>query len=159
MYPGRFQQREMRLAAAAWDTWASQEVTCSSREAEMKMESLSRHSSGWRALSEASCRGNCLCAPFSLPLLWWFLLMKLMLARILQDPCCHLCIWDKPWYKASASPSSPVWEATHYFSELKQFSCILVAVSSALENNKHQLHGRADTVADVFQNTIGLRKF
>lgn len=44
------------------------EVRCSSREAEMKMESLSGHSSGWRARSQASCRGNCLCALFSLPL-------------------------------------------------------------------------------------------
>lgn len=43
-------------------------VTCSWREAEMKMESLSGHSLGWRAHSEASCRGNCLRAPFSLPL-------------------------------------------------------------------------------------------
>lgn len=35
---------------------------CSSREEEMKMEFLYGHSSGWRAHSEASCRGNCLCA-------------------------------------------------------------------------------------------------
>lgn len=40
-------------------------ATCSSREVEMKMESLYGHSSGWRARSEASCRGNCLCAAAS----------------------------------------------------------------------------------------------
>lgn len=37
-------------------------VVCSSREEEMKMEFLYGHSLVWRAHSEASCRGNSLCA-------------------------------------------------------------------------------------------------
>lgn len=35
---------------------------CSSRKEEMKMGYLYGHSLGWRAHSEASCRGNYLCA-------------------------------------------------------------------------------------------------
>lgn len=129
-------------------------VMCSTREEEMKMEFLYGHSLGWRAHSEASCRGNCLCAPFLLPLK-----KKQTLAKTLQDACCHLCIWDKPWHKASVSPSNSVWEATQHFAEVKQFSCISVAVSSILQNNEHQFHGRADTSADVFQNITGFRMF
>lgn len=58
-------------------------VMCSSREEEMKMEFLYGHSLGGRAHSEASCRGNCLCALFLLPLK-----KKQTLAKILQDACC-----------------------------------------------------------------------
>lgn len=51
---------------------------------------------------------------------------KQTLAKMLQDACCHLCIWDKPRHKASVSPSNSVREATQHFAEVQQFSCILL---------------------------------
>lgn len=96
-------------------------VVCSSREEEMKMEFL--YSTVWsgglilRLLAEVT--------PCVLPLLLP-LKKKQTLAKMLQDACCHLCIWDKPRHKASVSPSNSVWEATQHFAEVQQFSCILL---------------------------------
>lgn len=72
--------------------------------------------------------------------------------RTLLHTCHQLCIWEKPWYKVLVPPSSSAWEAELCWNEaISRYSCSSLF---RLQNNKHQLHGRADTTAVTSEKTL-----
>lgn len=162
-HPDRFQQRTMRLAAAAWDAWASQETSHAAWGKRRWKRSLflGTVEAGRlirRLLAEVTACVPHFCCPSEKDGLV-FSFKEIYVSKNFAGSILSPLHLRKPCYKASVSPSSSIWEATQYFAESKQFSCIPAAVSSTLQNNKPQLSGRADTIADAFQNTIGLRIF